>query len=239
MSRFSTVTIQSTAERIADVLRERILDIEVGAYLGSESTIAETIGVSLPTLRQATRLLEYEQLLRVKPGKNGGYYTRRPDIDSAVRSAAQFLVGKKISHDDYNDAVDCILVPLLTNAVACDDENLRNKLAAHIEEQAGIKASEISLKDGRRYGREFLLILAEMSGNIILELFTRIIVNEISNSRLFAQLSDSPRIMNKTRKLRVEVAKAVLAKDLNKALESAEKRSSFMRKWPISNKKSN
>ena len=30
-------------------------------------------------------MLEYEELLTVKPGKGGGYFTRRPTIETAIR----------------------------------------------------------------------------------------------------------------------------------------------------------
>ncbi|MFI6292749.1 GntR family transcriptional regulator [Nonomuraea sp. NPDC050790] len=54
----------STAERVADILRERIIEgfFEPGQRL-SEESISEALGVSRNTLREAFRLLGHERLL--------------------------------------------------------------------------------------------------------------------------------------------------------------------------------
>ena len=79
------VKSSSTADRVAIILRKRILSLQEAAYMGSQASIAAEVGVSLPTLRQAARMLESEGLLTIKPGKDGGYFTRRPTIETAMR----------------------------------------------------------------------------------------------------------------------------------------------------------
>jgi GntR family transcriptional regulator, transcriptional repressor for pyruvate dehydrogenase complex len=72
-------------------LRSVLLKSEAGAHLGSEADMAQEIGVSLPTFRQVARVLEQEQLLEIKRGKQGGLYVRRPSLDIVVETASLFL----------------------------------------------------------------------------------------------------------------------------------------------------
>ena len=56
-------------------MREDLLEAAPGAFLGLEEEVLRRYDVSRPTLRQAARVLEYEQLLDVKPGKSvRGYF---------------------------------------------------------------------------------------------------------------------------------------------------------------------
>jgi DNA-binding FadR family transcriptional regulator len=54
------VKSSSTADRVAIILRERILSLEEATHMGPEADIAAEVGVSLPTLRQAALMLESE-----------------------------------------------------------------------------------------------------------------------------------------------------------------------------------
>lgn len=72
-------------------LRSILIRSEAGTHLGSESDMAREIGVSLPTFRQIARVLEQEQLLEIKRGKQGGLYVRRPSLDIVVETASLFL----------------------------------------------------------------------------------------------------------------------------------------------------
>ena len=64
------VRANSTADRVAIILRERILSIKVATYIGSEADVNAEAGVGLPKLRQAARMLEFEELLRMKLSLN-------------------------------------------------------------------------------------------------------------------------------------------------------------------------
>jgi DNA-binding GntR family transcriptional regulator len=67
----------STAERVADILRDRISEgfFPPGQRL-SEEAISEALGVSRNTLRESFRLLGHERLLEHK--LNRGVFVRRP-----------------------------------------------------------------------------------------------------------------------------------------------------------------
>jgi DNA-binding GntR family transcriptional regulator len=73
----------STAEKVADILRERIAEgfFEPGQRL-SEESIGEALGVSRNTLREAFRLLSHERLLVHR--FNRGVFVRRLSIEDVA-----------------------------------------------------------------------------------------------------------------------------------------------------------
>jgi GntR family transcriptional regulator, transcriptional repressor for pyruvate dehydrogenase complex len=95
------VEIGSAARTTADVLREEIFSRgKAEELLGSEDELIERLGVSRPTLRQAARILESEQLLSVRRGWNGGFFTRRPEASSVARMAGLFLRSQRATFGD-------------------------------------------------------------------------------------------------------------------------------------------
>lgn len=73
----------STAERVADKLRARVLDGDItpGRQL-NEKALGEALRVSRNTLREAFRLLTHERLLVHEYSK--GVFVRRPDVPDVV-----------------------------------------------------------------------------------------------------------------------------------------------------------
>ena len=84
-------TDQTAPGWVVQALRQEIIGVADGAYLGSEAELLVRLGVSSPTLRQAARLLEQQQLLKVERGNRGGYFARRPDAGATTRAAASYL----------------------------------------------------------------------------------------------------------------------------------------------------
>lgn len=224
----------STADRVANILRERILRTPEDDYIGSEAELATEIGVSLPTLRQAARMLEYEQLLKIKPGKGGGYFSRRPAIETAIKSASQFLSSKDlISTAMFMDCADVIVEELVTKAVHCDDKSLREGLAAFIESQHELLNGDVLPADSFKFSTEMMTLFAEMSGNILMNLFSRILWNEISISYpARVGYEDTQDLLRKNYETRLELAEAVMSRDEKRAFEAWRKRSKFLRAWP-------
>src|SRR5690606_33992775 len=89
-----------TAVAVAESLREEILTtLEEGPereedgswFLGYEEELAKRMGTSKPTLRQAGRLLEAEQLIVVRRGVTGGWFGRPPTSDGVTHAASILL----------------------------------------------------------------------------------------------------------------------------------------------------
>jgi len=223
----------STADRVANILREHILSTTEGTYLGSEADLATDIGVSLPTLRQAARMLEYEQLLIIKPGKGGGYFSRRPSIETAINSASQYLSSKDlISNAMFMDCADPIIAQIIEKAVECSDEKLNEELRLFVEEQRSGPNKLLPPEDSFKVSARMMTLFGKMSQNVLLELFARILWNEVSVSRTTGTFEDTDEVMKTNYLTRLRVAEAVLKRDREKALKAWARRSKFLRSWP-------
>lgn len=223
----------STADWVASILRERILSTEEDVYLGSEGELAEEIGISLPTLRQAARMLEYEELLKIKPGKGGGCFARRPSIETAIKSASQYLSSKDlISNAMFMDAADPLVGQMLEQAVKCNNKKLREELRQFIEDQRKNSKNLLPPEESFKHSAILMNLFGRMSENILLELFSRILWNEVSVSRTTGTFRGSEDIVRTNYRTRLQMAEAVLEQDKEKALNAWQKRSKFLRSWP-------
>jgi len=90
-TRLARAADQSAPAAVVALLRKEILAGKEGGFLGSEAELLTRLGVSSPTLRQAARLLEQQQLLQVVRGARGGYFGRRPDTGATARAVALYL----------------------------------------------------------------------------------------------------------------------------------------------------
>jgi GntR family transcriptional repressor for pyruvate dehydrogenase complex len=85
------------AEMVASVLRERIVDGEVGdgEMLPTLDRLVKEFGVSKPSIREALRILENERLITVKRGNVGGAVVHRPEA-----GAVAYMIGLVLQSDD-------------------------------------------------------------------------------------------------------------------------------------------
>jgi GntR family transcriptional repressor for pyruvate dehydrogenase complex len=106
----------SAVNRIAQQLRVMALELPVGAHIGSEQSLSQQLFVSGPTLRQAIRLLEHEDLIEVRRGVRGGYFVARPQMATAGRVAATYLHGTLRSYQEVIDFVN-LLSPIYVDFI--------------------------------------------------------------------------------------------------------------------------
>jgi len=138
----------SAAVLAAAKLRDLILARDEGAYLGSQTELENVLEVGRVTLSKAARILEHEQLLRVRRGVNGGYYGTRPDETGVEKAVVLYL---------YANRTD--FPKVLRIAHVLSTEMLR--LAAMSSDEAGRKLlQELEAKFNREpYGEDALEIL--------------------------------------------------------------------------------
>lgn len=107
---------QSAVNRIAQGLRTMALGLQPGEYVGSEESLSRKFRVTGPTLRQAVRLLEHEQVIEVRRGVRGGYFADRPNIETISRVAAVYLRSRLGSFDEMTVFLEFIQ-PFLVDLV--------------------------------------------------------------------------------------------------------------------------
>jgi DNA-binding FadR family transcriptional regulator len=96
------VRLPKAGELVARNLRNRIIrgELAQGAMLPPEQELAQAFGVSRPTLREAIRILESEQLLETTRGLHGGAKVLKPNSEVATRYFRNLLQAKGVSLSD-------------------------------------------------------------------------------------------------------------------------------------------
>ena len=158
------------AARIARALEDEIIDRRwpVGEVLGSETALRERFGVSRAVFREAVRLVEHHQVGRMRRGPNGGLVVSAPDAGPATRALVIYLefVGTTVE--------DLLAARLLLEPLAV-------RLAAESVSEEGIAPLRQVLDGGQAVAGpvtddELHTLLAELSGNPVLRLFTEVLI---------------------------------------------------------------
>ena len=221
---------ESAAYRAARTLRAEILTLEQGDPLGSEDELVAKLGISRPTLRQAARLLEHEQLIRVKRGVGGGYSVRKPDIGSVAQAAAFYLQARKTTMRDVLVASEQLNEAVMLRAAQSRDPAARERLVhtlAQIETQRGQRPDAALLAQDL----EFIERVLELAANPPLELFVRALYQfgiSQTGTRVFRARAD--RIASWAA-ARARLGEAILASDPELTALLSRRRTRAMLDW--------
>lgn len=172
------VLAPKAAELIADQLRRQILlgDRAEGELLPPEPTLMTQLGVSRPTLRQALRVLESEQLVRIERGRNGGARVNRPTPAVAGRYLNNLLLFHDANLDDVHRARE-FLEPA---AVAELAGKLGKKQIAELREAVAASREESDPVRARNLRADFHVRLVELTSNRSLTLFARLLADQLA-----------------------------------------------------------
>ncbi len=87
------IRVPKTSELVADQIRAQIVrgELQEGDSLPPEGTLMVSLGISRPTLREAFRILEAENLISVVRGSRSGARVHRPSTELVSRYAGYVL----------------------------------------------------------------------------------------------------------------------------------------------------
>jgi len=133
------------AESIAGDLRRRIIsgDLADGTELPAEAKLLEDYPASRPSLREALRILETEQLVAVRRGKLGGTIVKKPTWKTAAYHLGLLLDHMGTPLEDLANARK-LLEPLCATLAAAREDHV----AVAGELRAIIEANKDALDDG-------------------------------------------------------------------------------------------
>ena len=133
--------VPKTAELVAHHLRKQIVhgDLKEGESLPSETALTAQFGISRPTLREAFRVLEAEQLITVRRGAKGGANVHAPSANMVARYAGLYLEHARTTLADVFDARVAIEAPAAALAAerCTADDIVRLRDAAAVCERRG------------------------------------------------------------------------------------------------------
>jgi DNA-binding GntR family transcriptional regulator len=131
---------RSVIDVAAARLRELARGAETGAFLGSEESLVDRLGVSRATVRQVARLLEREGLLKVRRGINGGYFAARPDLGTVEAAVSGYLETLDMDAQDVTVVASVLWVEAVRKAASLRTDEARATAKRLRERLAGLKA---------------------------------------------------------------------------------------------------
>ena len=205
-------------------LRKKILGVEDGAFLGSEDDLVSELGVSRPTFRQAAKLVEQEQLLTVRRGVGGGFFTKRPTSSAVAHVTAVYLQSRNAT---LLDAIEASR-PLVIDAARLGARNcpapVRERLGAFLEqEEKTLAIEEFDFREFLRSERAFGLLIAEASGNPLVELYLLVLYEFAATLNRQSLFYGRPDRAGRYRELRNKVGTSILEGDPGMAVLFAER----------------
>jgi DNA-binding FadR family transcriptional regulator len=108
--RLRPVDVPKASGVLAAELRERILSGELaeGAALPAERELVKQTQMSRATVREALRILEVQNLVRVKAGRAGGAFIQRPTTKSMASSVTMLIRGRHIKLVDLMETREAL-----------------------------------------------------------------------------------------------------------------------------------
>jgi GntR family transcriptional repressor for pyruvate dehydrogenase complex len=229
-----TVVVRSAPHETATVLREEILGYqgeEEEWLLGSEDEVLGQLGVSRPTLRQASRILEQEQLLSVRRGIRGGLYGRRPTAQAVTQIAAVFLRSQNTTYEDLISA-EVILGPACARLAAEADEPTRRAVRDFYAEALGETSdTEVPLDLFLVASGGFQRQLALAANSPALQLFVNVLMDLARPASRVADIYTNAHRRSITIERHQEVANAVYAKKGTQAFRLMERHLQDILAW--------
>src|SRR6202011_1602573 len=104
------VEVPKASDVLARELRERILNGELaeGTALAPERELVKQTHMSRATVREALRILEVQNLVRVRAGRAGGAFVQRPTTKSMASSVTMLIRGQQIKLADLMETREAL-----------------------------------------------------------------------------------------------------------------------------------
>lgn len=216
------VRLPKAAEIVARNLRNRIIrgELTEGTMLPSEQELVHQFGVSRPTLREAIRILESEQLLEITRGLRGGARVLKPHMDVAARYFGFLLQAQGINLPEvFRTRV--MIEPAAVRILAREHrpETVARLRACLNEAEAAAAPTENALAFSR-----FHHLLVQETGNQALVLLMGMLTNVLDRylvavASVFGTYTDSQTETRKAKRSRERLIDLIEAGEEDKAAE--------------------
>lgn len=198
-------------------IRRRILSGEIaeGHYLPQEAELVKQFGVSRPTLREAIRILESQDLVSISQGRRTGAIVRHPNLDQVSLHAALLFQVRRVTLREIIEAWQ-LIEPRVVGSLATSRPD---RLLAGLHELLDTESQMVTAgADTFELSHQFHLLLVHANENSVLGSFLSVLRRIIEAH--FAQARNSLSHVN------IETGLADSAhgvhRDLVRALEDAD-----------------
>lgn len=167
-----------TFEEVSARIREQIAlgGLKEGDKLPAERQLAESLGVSRNTVREALRSLEHAGLLVLKPGSGGGAYISNGGIHAIKVAFDDMLSLGIMSSQDLMEARIVLGREVARMACLRHSSSDMENMDANVEKmRAAAQAGDLKLRV--RHSVDFHRLLARSAGNPVLAIMTDVLVD--------------------------------------------------------------
>lgn len=184
-------------------------ELEPGGLIGTESELMEREGVSRAVLREAIRLLEYQQIARMRRGPGGGLLVLAPSPSATTDMAAIYLARQGMQLAQLSELRTSVEVAVVELAVGRIDDSGVARLLGALEREATSDEDEQAL-----VVHDLHAVLASAAGNRVLELVAFVLIR-LSRLHQVERLAPKARDRIRAEILRTHsgIAEAVIARD--------------------------
>jgi GntR family transcriptional regulator, transcriptional repressor for pyruvate dehydrogenase complex len=202
-----------TAETVAAAIVRDIVtrNLNPGDMLPSEAAMLAHYRVSRASLREALRLLEVQELIRLKPGPGGGPIVSAVDPRNLAKISMLYLFLGGASYQELFEAQQVMARGDAERAARNPDRELvRSAMKQFLSEDQPIQGPEYWTVTNEFHGT-----VGELAGNRVIELLSRI-VGSIWHERIVTRM-DTHSVRNQIHAEHRQIAKAIVAKQPTKA----------------------
>jgi DNA-binding FadR family transcriptional regulator len=170
----ATPRVPKTAELVAAHIRRLIVrgELHEGDALASETALMSQFAISRPTLREAFRILESEQLISIRRGVHGGARVHAPDPDVAARYVSLILQFQGVTMADVHEA-RTVLEPSAAGRLAARPDHAA--MARRLQEYLDTTAGSDDLGRVVEIHAGFQRLVVELAGNRTVSLLSRML----------------------------------------------------------------
>ena len=174
---FTPARARKTAELVSAELRGRIIrgELREGDALPTESELCEAFGISKPTLREAFRILESEQLISIRQGGRHGPTVHEPTTTSASRVVGLLLQHRGVTVRDVDVAFEMILPAAVRRVAAHHTRKDVQRLRAHVDELSSLAESSDDFGVFLERLAEFNYLILDLTGNATIAVLGRLL----------------------------------------------------------------
>jgi GntR family transcriptional regulator, transcriptional repressor for pyruvate dehydrogenase complex len=191
-----------------------LLSLSPGTFLGVEADVRERYQISRPTLRQAARVLEHQQLLIVKAGAHGGYFVSRPSGSDLVSAAVLYLQSRDFKLADNIIASLAIAQRVAVSAAKSDNEVARQALREMRDRYAAQDFASLPVARLHEAEIELSKAVTDLCGNAAFELFHRIVWEFGAEDVRNKMFDGKPGRIRRLRDLHLALVDAIIAQDV-------------------------
>lgn len=220
----------TVARKVSLLLREEAFKRQHDELLGSEDDLVKRFNVSRPTFRQAAKILEQEQLLKIKRGVNGGYFVQRPTSGAVAHMTAIYLHSRHATLRHLITSAQPFYTAMAIAAARSADPEQAARLAEFAAQERATLDDPIPLPDYLRTEARFGSIFYRLGANPVLNLFLEIIIH-LSALQTEGVWAGHPERISQYRRLRLKLAEAILAGDEEVASVAARRCTVAIEQW--------